>query len=842
MHFTQLVHAILTSLLLATPASAQALRVRLSVKLVLDKDGNRPAAGHLNQEAQVEEYIAYANQVLRAMGADWRLVITEFVDVPGISQWYGPWTYEQAFSTRNALEQAAESQPEAYFWRRDAVNVYLIDLGETAVCSFPPGADVILISTSLFQDTAGWLEFCGCDMIPEQNIPFHLGDIFLHEIGHYVNLCHTHGCNYDDLPCNLAPVDDGVADTLPDHSCWRTADEFAVNDFGRPWAELTPVEQNQVDVALHNVMSYHGCSLLGDRRAFLTEGQLARAALELDPDTGRRKMAVYTTCEAGTVAGEEESDCDANGLLDECEADCNLNGLPDACDLASGTSRDCDLNAVPDECDVLPQGFGFADRAALKGGLRARHVVTGDLDSDGHLDVATANLGENTFSVHFGIGDATFAPATSVDLGYRPGRLAIGDLDADGDLDVVSTDPGTLSQPGTRVSVFWNAGSRTFTDPLVLEGGGGPYGLTAADLDSDGALDLAAAASSSNEVVILWSTGGAFVGASFPVDGGPRSVDAVDLDSDGDRDLVTSEPGAGTLSVLRNDGRRAFGPRRAFDVGIQPFLLVLADLNADGRPDACVGAASALEVRVLLGDGAGSFGEQAEYGFQRGPATGNLTDLLPAELNSDGRTDLVLTSAARGAFSVLLQRPGGGFAAGQLFRSPSAAAAAAGDLDGDLFLDLVVSQSSTRDLWVHRNLSMPAPSPDCNGNSAPDACDLASGVSQDLDLNGRPDECPPPRPRFHRGDPNSSGEIDVSDGVAVFAYLFTGGAPPSCMEAADAQSDGAVDISDGIAILSYLFTGGRAPPSPGPPGAPCGPDPDEPGSAGDLGCIAYLDC
>jgi hypothetical protein len=96
--------------------------------------------------------------------------------------------------------------------------------------------------------------------------------------------------------------------------------------------------------------------------------------------------------------------------------------------------------------------------------------------------------------------------------------------------------------------------------------------------------------------------------------------------------------------------------------------------------------------------------------------------------------------------------------------------------------------------------------------------------------------------RFHRGDPNATGEVDLSDAVFIFGYLFTGGDAPGCLEAADAQNDGVIDISDGIYLLLYLFAGGLEPAPPGPSTAPCGQDPDVPGAAGDLGCDAYDRC
>ena len=98
------------------------------------------------------------------------------------------------------------------------------------------------------------------------------------------------------------------------------------------------------------------------------------------------------------------------------------------------------------------------------------------------------------------------------------------------------------------------------------------------------------------------------------------------------------------------------------------------------------------------------------------------------------------------------------------------------------------------------------------------------------------------RTRFHRGDPNGTGSIDITDGIFIFNFLFLGEAAPTCRESADWNNDGGVDITDGIAVLNYLFVGSAAPAAPGPPSAPCGLDPDPQGSDNDLGCSEYTSC
>jgi hypothetical protein len=96
--------------------------------------------------------------------------------------------------------------------------------------------------------------------------------------------------------------------------------------------------------------------------------------------------------------------------------------------------------------------------------------------------------------------------------------------------------------------------------------------------------------------------------------------------------------------------------------------------------------------------------------------------------------------------------------------------------------------------------------------------------------------------RFYRGDVEQNGTLNVTDAIAIFEFLFSGGAAPGCLEAADLHNDGLVNISDGIGLLGYVFLSGIVPALPGPPIGPCGTDPDEEGMPGHLGCESYMSC
>ena len=78
---------------------------------------------------------------------------------------------------------------------------------------------------------------------------------------------------------------------------------------------------------------------------------------------------------------------------------------------------------------------------------------------------------------------------------------------------------------------------------------------------------------------------------------------------------------------------------------------------------------------------------------------------------------------------------------------------------------------------------------------------------------------------FIRGDGNGDGAVDISDAVAILAYLYLGGAPPDCKDALDTDDDGTLSITDPIYLLNFLFQDGPPIPAPGPePGFDGTPD------------------
>ena len=240
-------------LLGATTLPAQYIDWRVSVKVILDANGQRPPAGNFSTDDEIRGMIAEGNHQMTNIGRGYRYTLTEIVLVAGISQWF-----DADRTNVNAIEAAAELDPDTYKYRTNAINIYINNWGGTAVCSFPHDAD-----------NANDLIFIGQGSFLTS---------FMHESGHYFDLLHSFtgeafqnannttctNANYC-ASCSLKIGGDGdlIPDTIADNECWSSAAEILA---GNPGADNAAVQ-----LLFHNIMSYRG-----DQRTSVTEDQLDR--------------------------------------------------------------------------------------------------------------------------------------------------------------------------------------------------------------------------------------------------------------------------------------------------------------------------------------------------------------------------------------------------------------------------------------------------------------------------------------------------------------------------------------------------------------------------------------
>jgi hypothetical protein len=164
---------------------------------------------------------------------------------------------------------------------------------------------------------------------------------------------------------------------------------------------------------------------------------------------------------------------------------------------------------------------------------------------------------------------------------------------------------------------------------------------------------------------------------------GAYSMTMGDFNRDGKLDLIFF-PGGG-LVFLEGNGDGTFQSPQAFSADANAVeALITADLNGDGKLD-LIAADYNGGAYVLLGNGDGTFQSPVEY------APGHIgVDVVAADFNADGNLDLVLTSQNDGTFYVLLGNGDGTFQTPTDFPTNSSWFVAAGDFNGDGKMDFVL--------------------------------------------------------------------------------------------------------------------------------------------------------
>lgn len=340
------------------------------------------------------------------------------------------------------------------------------------------------------------------------------------------------------------------------------------------------------------------------------------------------------------------------------------------------------------------------------------NVLIGDMNNDRKLDLIVAFARTRSIAVLEGKGNGQFGAALSnTTLAEAPGDIAVGDLNGDGKLDVAISSHDSY---GVMLLTGDGKGGLAIspTSPIVMKLGQHPHthGMAVADINRDNKLDLITCNNADNDISLALGDGrGNFTRAphSFPVGPSPYPFAAGDVNNDGWVDIVNTASATGpsrreqlplsrALTLLLSDGKGGLSPHQLPLRTGEPWFAAIADLNRDGKADIVATHHELSALTVMIGDGRGGFTEANGSPFDFGVS---LYHLIIADADRDGTMDVVAISGdsirvlagdGRGAFKQTASIPVG----------PGAWRLAAADLNADGAIDVVTSNSETNSLSV----------------------------------------------------------------------------------------------------------------------------------------------
>jgi len=367
---------------------------------------------------------------------------------------------------------------------------------------------------------------------------------------------------------------------------------------------------------------------------------------------------------------------------------------------------------------VGPKAGCFLAPLDLMEGTHPFAVTTGDFNLDSKPDIAIANnQGSDpqpgAVLVIAGNGSQAFPAAQSFSAGFDLFGIVAGDLNGDGKPDLATTDFGVPWEPKT-VNVLLGNGDGSFQPSADYRVAGVPAAIAIADLNHDGVADLVTADWAQFGADILLGNGdGTFqsttvVNMANSTYNNTYGIAVGDLNGDGIPDLVAANligQSAGAIGIAMGNGDGTFAPATYLqDGGNGPFQVLLADLNGDGRLDIVAANIYDASVSVLLGNGDGTF----QAPLRIFDSCCGAYNIFLADVNNDGQLDLVSAANNLGNSSVRYGNGDGTFQAAQplpLFIEDVSVA----DFDGDGTQDIAgVYGTASLQLLFNQNCAGPA--------------------------------------------------------------------------------------------------------------------------------------
>ncbi len=226
-------------------------------------------------------------------------------------------------------------------------------------------------------------------------------------------------------------------------------------------------------------------------------------------------------------------------------------------------------------------GGGGASAIASTGSYRG--LSAGEIFRDGNLSIVAAVIGVGTGMQYWVQRNTGWTIPVSIASGYSINDTALGDVDHDGLLEIATAE---LLNDGVAIYDY----GKSWTRRSVV-GMGSYYAVSLGDINNDGHLDVVATPSSAGTGIRVWLGNGS--GTSWTLSSGPDAaspltyydLDLTDFNRDGKLDILAGTQGQGVL-LWAGNGAGSWTPAAASLPASGNFRHVaFGHIDRDGNPD-----------------------------------------------------------------------------------------------------------------------------------------------------------------------------------------------------------------------------------------------------------------
>ncbi|MCA9254994.1 MAG: VCBS repeat-containing protein [Phycisphaerales bacterium] len=289
---------------------------------------------------------------------------------------------------------------------------------------------------------------------------------------------------------------------------------------------------------------------------------------------------------------------------------------------------------------VNSNGAGGFTRTASQTGYGPKVVKLADMDEDGLVDVVCITESSNVVGVvvGYGNGDGSLGPFESYGIGQNSllTDLDVGDINGDGHLDIACT---RISED--RLGVLLGNGDRSFQAPLTFTSFDGPSNVRVTDVNNDGLDDVIVANHYSETIRVFRATAPetlvaqSYLTARFG--GSVKSdIEVADFDQDGFIDLLAPSRYGGP-EIHWGAGTGYFPDYDDLDAPSGTDIILLGDVNHDGMTDIICHNDEAKTISVLTNRGNRILERTATFAVLR-----NLDGLCVGDFDGLGDLDIAV--------------------------------------------------------------------------------------------------------------------------------------------------------------------------------------------------------